>query len=229
MPQKGKISPEEKIEIVKRCLSGEVGQNEAGRLVGVNEYSIRAWISLYRAEGASAFAPQGRDRTYSPDLKQQAVEDYLAGRGSLQNICEKYKIRSTRQLRKWIQIYNRHENFRTYTGGSCMTKARKTTQKERIQIAKECLASGKNYGAIALKYNISYQQVYTWVQKFIESGEPGLEDRRGQRTLQQEARTPEEELRIRVAQLEHENYLLRMERDLLKKVEEYERRDAFRK
>jgi len=110
-----------------------------------------------------------------------------------------------------------------------MTKARKTTQKERIQIAKECLASGKNYGAIALKYNISYQQVYTWVQKFIESGEPGLEDRRGQRTLQQEARTPEEELRIRVAQLEHENYLLRMERDLLKKVEEYERRDAFRK
>lgn len=229
MPQKGKISPEEKIEIVKRCLSGEIGQNEAGRLFGVNGDSIRVWISLYRAEGVSALVPQDRDRAYSADLKQQAVENYLSGRGSLQNICEKYKIRSTRQLRKWIQVYNRHENFKAHTGGSHMTKARKTTQEERLTIAKECLASGNNYGEVALKYTVSYQQVYTWVKKFGELGGVGLEDRRGHRTLQQEARTPEQELLIRVAQLEHENYLLRMERDLLKKVEEHERRDAFRK
>lgn len=56
-----------------------------------------------------------------------------------------------------------------------------------------------------------------------------MEDRRGQRMAQQEARTPEEELRIRVAQLEHENYLLKVERDLLKKVEELERGDASHK
>lgn len=229
MPQKGKISPDEKLEIVKRCISGEIGQNEASRLAGVNEYSIRVWISLYRAEGASAFVSQERDRIYSPELKQLAVENYLSGVGSLQKICEKYKIRSTRQLRKWIQVYNRHEDFKAHTGGSRMTKARKTTQEERLTIAGECLGSGKNYGEIALKYNVSYQQVYTWVKKFSELGEVGLEDRRGQRTLQQEARTQEEELRIRVAQLEHENYLLRMERDLLKKVKEYERRDAFHK
>ena len=110
-----------------------------------------------------------------------------------------------------------------------MTKARKTTQEERMQIAKECLSSGKNYGEIALKYNVSYQQIYTWIKKFIEIGEAGLEDRRGQRTAQQKARTPEEELRIRIAQLEHENYMLTIERDLLKKAEEYERRDASHK
>ena len=45
----------------------------------------------------------------------------------------------------------------------------------------------------------------------------------------QTARTPEEEMRIRIAQLEHENYMLRMERDLLKKLNELERRDAYRK
>ena len=110
-----------------------------------------------------------------------------------------------------------------------MTKTRKTTQEERMQIAKECLSSDKNYDEIALKYNVSYQQIYTWVKKFSELGEAGLEDRRGQRKVQQEARTPEEKLRIRIAQLEHENYMLTMERDLLKKAEEYERRDAFRK
>lgn len=35
--------------------------------------------------------------------------------------------------------------------------------------------------------------------------------------------------RIKIAQLELENYLLRVERDLLKKLEELERGGAFRK
>ena len=107
-----------------------------------------------------------------------------------------------------------------------MKSTRKTTQEERVQIAKECIEGGNNYGEIALKYNVSYQQVRTWTLKFRELGEAGLEDRRGQRTAQQQPRTEEEELRIKVAQLEHELYLTRMERDLLKKLEEIERRDA---
>ncbi len=97
-----------------------------------------------------------------------------------------------------------------------MTKARKTSQEKRTIIAKECIASGRNYGEIAIKYNVSYQQVYNWTNKFAEQGESGLEDRRGRRTAQQQPQTPEEEMKIRIAQLEHENYMLRMERDLLK-------------
>jgi len=105
-----------------------------------------------------------------------------------------------------------------------MTKARKTTFEERVAIARECIASGRNYGDLAVKYNVSYQQVYTWTNKYAEQGEAGLEDRRGQRTAQQQPRTPEEEMKIRIAQLEHENYMLKMERDLLKKLDEIERR-----
>jgi transposase-like protein len=115
------------------------------------------------------------------------------------------------------------------SGGSRMKNTRKTTQEERIEIAKDCIANGHNYGETALKYQVSYQQVYTWVKKFSELGEAGLEDRRGKRTAQQQPRTEEEELKIKVAQLEHELYMTRMERDLLKKLEEVERRDAYRK
>ena len=74
-----------------------------------------------------------------------------------------------------------------------------------------------------------HQQVYTWVKRFSELGEAGLEDRRGQRTAQQSPRTAEEELKARIAQLEHENYMLKMERDLLKKVKELERGDRWDK
>ena len=105
-----------------------------------------------------------------------------------------------------------------------MTKGRETTQAERIAVAKACIANGKNYGEIAIAYNVSYQQARNWTLKYIEGGEAALEDRRGQRTAQQEPRTPEEELKIRIAQLEHELYMTRMERDLLKKLDAIERR-----
>ena len=110
-----------------------------------------------------------------------------------------------------------------------MKKARSTTQEERLQIVKDCLESGRNYGEMALKYNVSYQQVYGWVKRFKELGEAGLEDRRGRRKVDQEPRSEVEELKIKMAQLEHELYMTKMERDLLKKVKELERKELYRK
>ena len=66
-----------------------------------------------------------------------------------------------------------------------MKQGRETTQEERIEIAKECLASGKNYGEMALKYKVSYQQARTWTLRYEEMGEAGLEDRRGKRKKDQ--------------------------------------------
>ena len=52
-----------------------------------------------------------------------------------------------------------------------MKQGRGTTQEERVQIVKDCLASGKNYGEMALKYKVSYQQVRAWTLRFEEMGE----------------------------------------------------------
>lgn len=51
-----------------------------------------------------------------------------------------------------------------------MKQGRNTTPEERVQIVKDCLASGKNYGEIALKYKVSYQQVRTWTLRFEGDG-----------------------------------------------------------
>jgi transposase-like protein len=174
MHKRSKVSAEEKLRIVEACLSGKMSISEAGRTSGVDKSSVQEWISRYQAEGPSAFLPTERNRVYNPELKQSAVEEYLAGKGSLQDICRKFKIRSTSRLRAWNKVYNRHEDFKRQSGGSRMTKARKTTQEERVKIARECLENWKDYGAIALKYNVSYQQVYTWVKKYSELGEAGF-------------------------------------------------------
>lgn len=110
-----------------------------------------------------------------------------------------------------------------------MKQGRETTQEERIQIAKESLVSGKNYGEIAIKYNVSYQQVRSWTLRYEELGEAGLEDRRGKRKKDQQPRTELEKAQIEIEQLKHKLYMAEMERDLLKKLAEIERRDAFLK
>lgn len=221
---RSKHSAEERSRIAQECISGKLGQGEAARQVGVDESTIRDWVRQYKAEGATAFLHKGHNRHYSPELKEAAVKDYLSGRGSLRDICRIYKIRNKDQLRSWIKVYNGHKDFKKQTGGSHMTKGRETTQAERIAVAKACIANGKNYGEVAIAYKVSYQQARSWTLKYIAGGESALEDRRGQRVAQQQPRTPEEEMKIRIAQLEHENYMLRMERDLLKKLDEIERR-----
>ena len=110
-----------------------------------------------------------------------------------------------------------------------MKQGRETTQEERIQIVKECLASGKNYGELALKYQVSYQQVRSWTRRFEEMGEAGLEDRRGKRKKDQMPRTELEKAQVEIQRLKHQLYLTEMERDLLKKLDEIERRDASHK
>ncbi len=95
-----------------------------------------------------------------------------------------------------------------------MKQGRETTREERIQIVRDCIASGKNYGEIALKYQVSYQQVRTWTLRFEKMGEAGLEDRRGRRKKDQVPRTELEQAPIEIEQLKHKLYLAEMERDL---------------
>lgn len=232
MSQKSKLNPEEKVKIIHKYMKGGVSLSSAAAEAGVDRETLRWWVVQYEAEGVAAFLPNRRNHTYSSALKEQAVQDYLSRKGSLVEICKKYGLRDKKQLRNWLKVYNAHGDFNSVKfsgGGSYMKQGRDTTQEERIQIVKDCLTSGKNYGEMASKYKVSYQQVRTWTLRFEEMGEAGLEDRRGKRKKDQAPRTELEKAQIEIEQLKHKLYLVEMERDLLKKLDEIERRDAFRK
>ena len=228
MSKRKKRTTEERITIVQQIAEGKISQEAASRQAGVGTSTIRRWLQRYKAEGVQGLAESRKNRVYSEETKASAVKAYLSGEGSLSDLCIKYKIRDDHILREWIKVYNSGKDFKRMHGGSRM-KTRETTQEERYEIVKACIDSGLDYGATAEKYKVSYQQVYTWVRKYKELGKPGLEDRRGQRKKDQAPRSEKEALEARIAQLEAENRLLKMERDLLKKVEELERRDAFLK
>ena len=229
MPRE-KVTPEEKAMAAKDCAEGRISQTEAARRLGVDESTVSEWVQRYKANGASAFRIREHNAVYSEELKRKAVEEYLAGAGSLRGIAAKYGLRSNKQLRVWIKQYNSGKDFgRKMSGGSHMKQGRETTKEERLKIVKDCLASGKNYGDMALKYKVSYQQVRTWTLRFEELGESGLEDRRGKRKKDQTPRTELEAAQIEIERLKHQLYLAEMERDLLKKLDEIERRDVSHK
>jgi len=231
MGRKGvKIPNETKLNYARLCFERKISKSEASRQLGVDCATVRGWVYRYREQGELAFLDTGRNNVYSAELKSQAVRSYLNGEGSQREIAAKYGLKDAAQLNKWIKMYNNGEDFlHKMSGGSRMKTSRNTTKEERIQIVKECIANDCNYGESAIKHNVSYQQVYGWVKRFKELGEAGLEDRRGRRKVDQEPRSEVEELKIKMAQLEHELYMTKMERDLLKKVKELERKDLYRK
>ena len=225
-----KSSAELIIRIVKERIENETSYYRLAARYNIYHARIKEWVVQYKTNGLSAFIQEEHNRVYSEETKVQAVEEYLNGKGSQQEVAAKYGLRDRKQLREWIKVYNSGRGFRhRMSGGSRMKEARPTTVEERIQIAKDCIANGGNYGDTALKFNVSYQQVYQWVKKYREMGDAGLEDRRGKRKKDQIPRTELEKAQIEIERLKHELYMTRMERDVLKKLDEIERREAYRK
>ncbi|MFI3169944.1 MAG: transposase [Faecalibacterium sp.] len=229
---KKKFSLEEKLTIVMRCLSGKSSCPECAKEIGTHKTVIYDWIRNYQNFGASGLTRPRKNTVYSIDVKLAAVIEVTSGKTSLRETCQKHKIRSRKQLLDWILVYNTHGNFNSVKqsgGGSYMKQGRSTTQEERIQIAKECIESDKNYGEVALKYKVSYQQARTWTLRFEELGASGLEDRRGKRKKNQDPRTELEQAQIEIERLKHQLYLAEMETNLLKKLQELERGELYLK
>lgn len=218
------ILVEDKLRLVEKYLKDEISKAYAAKVANVKPGAITLWARLYIADGPTALMDQKQNKKYSMELKLKAVTEYLSGAGSQDAICKKYHMRSRCQLQEWIKVYNSHGTFKSTTGGSYMKKSRNTNPDERLRIVQDCLSDNKNYGAMALKYEVSYQQVHYWVKRYEVMGSAGLEDRRGRRAGTLPSRTPEEELRDRIVQLEREKLDLQMENDLLKKVRDLERR-----
>lgn len=225
MPQKSKVSGEEKIAAIEKYLRGEDSLNHLAFLLDVRHHTIQQWLRNYQSLGPNGLLASSKNRTYSLELKLAAVKDYLDGYGSLLDVCMKYGVKSNKQLRYWIMKYNGHEELKApRTGGvPIMTKGRATTYDERVEIVKYCIEHQKNYAETADKFQVSYQQVNSWVNKYLKYGEETLQDKRGKRKSENEM-SELEKLKAKNKLLEAELRRKQIEIDLLKKLEEIERR-----
>jgi transposase-like protein len=225
MPQKSRFTLEEKVHAVKECMSGRESEQGFAKKFGVHDSTLRGWIRLYEMRGTEGLIPAAKTRKYTSETKRQAVEAYRRGEGSLELVCREYDISGTAILREWIRWYNSHGDFKQpNTGGDIyMAKGRNTTLEERIEIVSYCISNNLDYGKTVEQYGVSYQQVYGWVRKYESEDADGLVDRRGKRKSEA-AMTEVEKLQAQLKLQKAENIRLQMENDLLKKLEEIERR-----
>ena len=224
MSKERRIHPYEKLNTVHLILDGKETQTHAAARLGVRMSSVQQWVSVYKSDGEGAFFIT-RPKKYSNELKEQAVLDYLNGLGSQREICQRYGIRSRSKLHNWIKKYNGHEELKAsgIGGTSTMTKGRKTTFDERVEIVQYCIAHDHNYAETAAKYNISYQQARSYTVKYESDGVEALRDRRG-RVKPLEEMSELEKLRAENRILRAEKERAEMEASFLKKLDEIERR-----
>jgi transposase-like protein len=224
MPR-SKIPSEEKIRITEEYLAGRLSSSDFEQRYKLKNQRLYDWARLYQTRGMEGLMSCGTNRKYTPEIKRLAAEEYLSGTESLNGLCAKYDISSHSTLQGWIKWYNSHGYFKQPDNGVgvCMDKGRKTTLEERIEIVSHCIACNKDYGKTIEQHGVSYQQIYGWVRKYERDGVAGLSDRRGKRRCEASMSEPEK-LRARLKLKEAENLRLRMENELLKKLEALERR-----
>lgn len=224
MGRKSKIPGLIKIKVIEKHLRGEDSLNHIAKELDVDWSGVKQWLQTYLSLGPDGLLETSKNTVYTKEFKIMVVQDYLSSNISQMDICKKYGIKSNRQLRNWILKYNSHEELKSSrTGGTkIMTKGRKTTYEERVDIVKYCIEHQNNYAETAEHFQVSYQQVYSWVAKYERDGVEALQDKRGRRKSVEEM-SELEKLKAENKLLQAENKRKQMELDFLKKLEEIER------
>lgn len=211
------------MEILRELEDGRGTRKEVARKYNINISTLEKWRRKYDQYGIQGLEIRTSNNSYSAELKLQAVQDYLSGQYSHNQIIKKYKIASTTQLIDWLHKYNGHSSLSSYNEGvRTMTKGRTTTWQERIDIVLYCLSNNRDYQKTASQYQVSYQQVYQWVKKYEDGGQDALQDGRGRKKAE-EALTDADQQKLAMKKLEYENERLRAENAFLKKLRELQR------
>ena len=228
MGRKTKYSYEQKVQACEDYLNGRKSASRIAQELSMpknGERRILEWAHQYEANGPEVFLPKKHNAKYSKEFKLQVIHEYLNGEGSYEDLANRYRIPQWVTVMRWVIKYTEGDEIKDYDPHPevYMASPKKTTYGERLEIVKHCIDNGKNYKVTASAYNCSYSQVRNWVLKYEEYGEEALQDNRGKHKKDEEL-SEVEQLRRKVARLERQ---LQEEKDtveLLKKVQEFERR-----
>ena len=239
VPQKSKeisaryrrnISVEERLAAVEAYLAGEGSTYSWPYQLGISRVTFRDWITTYKTHGSAAFVKNRKNTKYSAYVKESVVLDFLAGKSSTQEICEKYNLYAESYIRKWVQQYNSHGSFLKKEARKAKnlmaindSNAKRTsvTHEERFEVVSAYLSSDRSYSDIAAEFGVSYTQVYTWVKKYEAHGIDGLRDNRGKKSAQPLSEL--DMLRAENQKLVAEKKRLELENEMLKKLDTLER------
>ena len=215
------LSASQKLKLIQLYQESKESEYAFSKLHNIGEGSLHEWIRLYDAFGLEGLSRSKVHQSYSSEFKNEVVQAYLSGQGTLKELTTRFKLRSKTQLRSWISKYNGNEELRS-TGAATRRipmPSRKTTFEERIEIATYAIEHDRNYIESSQKFQVSYQQVRSWVLKVDAGGFESLRDGRGRKKPEDEL-SENEKLRLDNKRLRAELNAQRIQNDLAKKLQE---------
>lgn len=190
----------------------------------ISKSSFGQYRLKYLEYGLPALESYKHNQTYSQSFKEAVVKEHLETQAPFKHLARKYHIPSASTVRNWLIKYTKGEENKDYDPKPEVytMKGQKKTQQEKIEIVKDYLKTGMSYKETAKKYQVSYNNVYSWVRKYRKHGPDGLIDGRGRRKPES-IQTEEEKLKTELAALKARNEYLETENAALKKLKELER------
>ncbi|WP_169091354.1 transposase [Paenibacillus sp. PL91] len=74
---RGKYSALEKLTILEEVTSAQIGFMAAAKKYEINKTTLMKWQRRYKLSGYEGLESRTRNRSYTAELKLQAVKDYL--------------------------------------------------------------------------------------------------------------------------------------------------------
>src|SRR5699024_605806 len=129
----------------------------------INWTSFWDKILRYQEHGISRIQVKSKHNKYSRKFKVSVVKEYLEDKLPIGQLAVKYNIPKADTVRSWINKYTEGEEIRSYSPKYQVhtMKGKKSTQEEKFEIVKDCLANGLSYTETAKKYQVSYNNVYS--------------------------------------------------------------------
>ena len=132
-----------KLYVVQRYLNGEGSSYVLGKELGISSANIRTWVKMFNLSGEKTFESHEKNsNTYTKEFKEKVVLEYLNGYKTLLELTLKYNIPGESTILRWVKDYNSHIELKDYIPGGkeiYMTKSRKVSKEERIEIVKYCM------------------------------------------------------------------------------------------
>src|SRR5699024_4439115 len=107
---------------------------------------------------------------YSKQLKLSLVKEHLEKGTPAMELARKYNIPAHEAVRRWIIIYTKGGGLKTYSRKPKVyaMKSRNVRHDEIVKVVEDCLSKELAYKEAGEDYRISYNNVYSWVQKYRE-------------------------------------------------------------
>ena len=220
MKKNKRLSYEEKLLLCELYEKGEGSQSALANQFSVTKGTIKSLLFKYSHFGAEALRMQHTNQSYTETFKNEVVESYRNGDGSYYDLALKHGIRNPSLIARWVLGYNNIKTTHSGSGGIDIM-GRKTTLDERVEIVEYLIQNEFDYQGTALKFEVSYQQVYTWYKKYQVSGVDGLNDKRGRKKKDEEL-SELEQLRRENERLKKELYLSEAAKEVFKKKRDLE-------